>query len=150
MGKEKKELETDLELLHLFRRCSHLMRRCTNSFPGQSYLLVLLRQNGPMTQRRLTELTQRRPATLSEQLENMERAGFVERKTSESDRRNIDLALTPAGEKAAARAAEERSAAAAELFGPLENGEKQELRRMLERLLALWDEGAEKRGEAAK
>lgn len=150
MGKEKKDLENELELLHLFRRCSHLMRRCTNSFPGQSYLLVLLLQNGPMTQRRLTELTQRRPATLSEQLENMERAGFVERKTSESDRRNIDLTLTAAGEEAASRAAEERAAAAEELFGPLEKSEKKELRRMLGRLLELWEKNAGERGGEPK
>ncbi len=131
-------MEEDLELLHLFRRCAHFQRCCRNSFPGQSYLLVLLHRYGSMTQRRLTELTQRRPATLSEQLDSMEHAGLVERKTSASDRRNIDLNLTPAGEKAAGQAEAERAAAAHELFGLLSENEKDELRHMLMRLLELW------------
>ena len=150
MGKSRKENETELELPHLFRRCTHLQRCRTDSLPGQSYLLVLLLQNGEMTQRNLTELTQRRPATLSEQLDRLEHAGMVERRTSESDRRNIDVALTAAGAEAASRAAEDRAAAAQELFGPLDKSEKKALRHILERLLELWEKGAEAQEETGK
>lgn len=139
------QAEENLELLRLFRRCAHVQRCCRNSFPGQAYLLILLRRYGPMTQRKLTDLTQRRPATLSEQLDRMERAGLVERRTSPGDRRNLDLTLTPAGEQAACQAEKERAEAACRLFGPLSGGEKDRLRRMLEHLLEIWEQAGDAR-----
>lgn len=42
-------------------------------------ILILLHEHGRMTQRELIEITQRRSATLSEQLERMESSGLIVR-----------------------------------------------------------------------
>ena len=61
----------DLILLHAFYRCSHLLH-ASGKGHGQQRLLILLLQRGSLTQRELTDLTGRRSATLSEQLDHME------------------------------------------------------------------------------
>lgn len=69
---------TTLPLLQQFRRCAHLMRH-TSSHGGGTRILVKLLLNGPVTQRALADLLERTPATLSQQLEPLERDGLVER-----------------------------------------------------------------------
>ena len=120
----------DLTLLKQFFRCSHGIR-AAQRYQGQSRLLILLAERGTLTQRELADLTGRRSATLSEQLANMESAGYVTRRTNASDRRNMDIALTAAGRTAAADAREDRSRLAKRAFGDLDAEEKQLLFRLL-------------------
>ena len=99
---------TNLMLLSLFRRCSHLQFHRLSRFQGQGRILGLLLQHGTLTQRELAELTQRRSATLSEQLERMESAGLLLREKNCSDKRNVDLRLTELGVQLAHEAERER------------------------------------------
>lgn len=69
---------TTLALIQQFRRCAHLMRH-TSSHGGGTRILIKLLLNGPVTQRALADLLERTPATLSQQLEPLERDGLVER-----------------------------------------------------------------------
>ena len=86
----------DLALLIHFYQCAHKIHHA-QKYPGQGRILTLLLENGTMTQRELITITGRRSATLSEQLENMEQAGYITRKRNEQDKRNVDVTLTQTG-----------------------------------------------------
>ena len=139
---EEREI-TNLMLLSLFRRCSHLQFHRLSRFQGQGRILGLLLEHGTLTQRALAELTQRRSATLSEQLERMEAAGLLLREKNCADKRNVDLRLTEAGVRLAREAERERRETADALFGFLDPADKQTLYRTLERLDARWTREAQ-------
>lgn len=129
--------ELNLRLLGMMHQISHLMQT-QEKFRGQGRLLVLLSQYGALTQRELIELTGRRSATLSEQLEGMERAGLIVRRKNEQDKRNVDVWLTEPGKKAALTALKNRQSYADELFGAMPQRKKQQLAGLLDSLLHTW------------
>lgn len=110
----------------------------------------MLQENGRMSQKELTGILERRAATLSEQLENMEKSGLIRREVSASDRRNLDIMLTPEGEQAAVEARQERERMADELFGILTGEEKEQLYPLLEKLADAWAADEAKQGEEIK
>ncbi len=134
---------TNQLLMRQFRQCAHLQYHRHNRFQGQGRILVLLAERGSMTQRDLAEITQRRSATLSEQLELMENAGWIIRQKSSEDRRNVDLCLTEAGKQAAKEAKQEWTQTADLLFSVLSKEEKQQLSLTLELLERTWRELSE-------
>lgn len=140
-----KEID-DLSLLHLFYQCSHRLH-ANGKFRGQGRLLILLLEKGTLTQRELIELTGRRSATLSEQLENLEKNGYITRTRNEQDRRNIDVALTPLGQEAAKNVQKERAERARTCFMELDNDDKAQLFQLLERLLTFWNSISEESEE---
>lgn len=75
------ELNDNLTLLRLLHQCAHRINM-SSKYPGQGRLLVLLHKKGTLTQRELIEITQRRSATLSEQLAGMEKSGYYQNKKS--------------------------------------------------------------------
>ncbi len=103
-----------------------------------------------MTQRELAEITQRRAATLSEQLESMEKAGLIIREKSRDDRRNIDVRLTCAGRLTAMEAEKEREEIADLLFSHLDAGEKARLHRTLSELGERWSKIAIRKTDGAE
>jgi len=105
---------------------------------GQGRLLVLLQNNGPMTQKELIIRTGRKSPTLSEQLENMEKAGLILRKKDPADRRNVCVELTELGQEAALRTKSGRSDYADELFDMLTDEKKQSLISELGQLVQEW------------
>ena len=97
------EQNDNLTLLRLLHQCAHKINM-SSKYPGQGRLLVLLHKKGTLTQRELIEITQRRSATLSEQLAGMEKSGYITRTKNPLDNRNIDVSLTALGEQAAVEA----------------------------------------------
>ena len=130
--------ELNLRLLGMMHQISYLMQT-QEKFRGQGRLLVLLNRYGALTQRELIELTGRRSATLSEQLDGMEKAGLIVRRKNEQDRRNVDVELTEQGKLAAANALQNRQAYADELFAAMPQRKKQQLAGLLDSLLHTWD-----------
>lgn len=128
----------DLDLLRLFHRCCHLLHT-NGKCHGQERLLIQLLENGSMTQRELIDLTKRRSATLSEQLDNMDKAGYIIRSRNEQDRRNVDISLTPSGLEAAKSARDNRIRRARRLFLELSQEEKRMLSCLMQKLLASWE-----------
>jgi DNA-binding MarR family transcriptional regulator len=120
----------NLTLLRQLFRCSHQLH-LAQKYRGQSRLLILLLENGALTQRELIEITGRRSATLSEQLASMETAGYVTRSANAADRRNVDIALTPLGHRTALDAAQARAQLADAVFAGYSAEEKQTLSRFL-------------------
>ena len=130
--------ELNLRLLGMMHQISYLMQT-QEKFRGQGRLLVLLNRYGALTQRELIELTGRRSATLSEQLEGMERAGLIVRRKNEQDKRNVDVELTEQGKLAAAKALQNRQAYADKLFAAVPQRKKQQLAGLLDALLHTWE-----------
>lgn len=129
--------ELNLRLLGMFLQSSYLMQT-REKFRGQGRLLVLLNLHGALTQRELIDLTGRRSATLSEQLDGMERAGLIHRQKNAQDRRNIDVVLTEQGKIAAQTALQNRQRYADELFSALPARKKRQLAGLMESLLNAW------------
>lgn len=130
--------ELNLRLLGMLHQISYLMQT-QEKFRGQGRLLVLLNRYGALTQRELIELTGRRSATLSEQLEGMEKSGLILRRKNEQDKRNVDVELTEQGKLAAAKALQNRQAYADELFAAVPQRKKQQLAGLLDALLHTWE-----------
>ena len=130
--------ELNLRLLGMMHQISYLMQT-QEKFRGQGRLLVLLNRYGALTQRELIELTGRRSATLSEQLEGMERVGLIVRRKNEQDKRNVNVELTEQGKAAAVEAIRNRQVYADELFGTMPQRKKQQLAGLLDALLHTWD-----------
>lgn len=130
--------ELNLRLLGMMLQSSYLMQT-REKHRGQGRLLILLYLNGALTQRELIELTGRRSATLSEQLECMEKGGLIRRGKNELDRRNVDVELTEAGREAAIEAIRNRQNYADELFGAMPQRKKQQLAGLLDSLLLTWE-----------
>jgi DNA-binding MarR family transcriptional regulator len=72
--------------------------------PQYLVMLALWEQPGPLSVRRLSELLQLEPATLSPLLKRLESAGLLTRTRSTVDERQLDLALTSAGRRLRTRA----------------------------------------------
>lgn len=125
-------MTSNLELLRMLYGCAHTLR-ASGKYRGQGRLLNLLREHGAMTQKELVELTDRRSATLSEQLESMERAGFLTRQKNQKDQRSLVVALTPEG-KAAAAEAHAEWLRRAEAFEGLSQEEKETLAVLLSKV----------------
>ena len=123
----------NLTLLRLLHQCAHRINM-SSKFPGQGRLLVLLHKKGTLTQRELIEITQRRSATLSEQLASMEKSGYITRTKNSLDNRNIDVSLTALGEQAAIEAEQARAELADRVFGTLQKEEKMQLETILLKL----------------
>ena len=128
----------NLRLLGMMLQSSYLMQT-REKYRGQGRLLILLYLHGALTQRELIELTGRRSATLSEQLEGMEKAELIVRRKNKQDKRNVDVELTEQGKKAAIAAMGSRQAYADELFGTMTQRKKQQLAGLLDSLLHTWD-----------
>ena len=130
--------ELNLRLLGMMHQISYLMQT-QEKFRGQGRLLVLLNRYRALTQRELIELTGRRSATLSEQLEGMEKSGLILRHKNEQDKRNVDVELTEQGKLAAAKALQNRQSYADELFAAVPQRKKQQLAGLLDALLHTWE-----------
>ena len=128
------ENNDDLTLLIHFYQCAHKIHHA-QKYPGQGRILTLLLENGTMTQRELITITGRRSATLSEQLENMEQAGYITRKRNEQDKRNVDVTLTQIGIVAAEDAVKCREALSHDLFDQFSEEEKTQFDLFLEKMV---------------
>lgn len=95
-------------LLHRYR---HFMRKDqgrmgADPFRGQGRVLALLKLQPEISQRELGFLLDMRTQSLGELLAKLERSGYIVRTPNETDRRVLNIRLTPEGEAVAARMAE--------------------------------------------
>ena len=130
--------ELNLRLLGMMHQISYLMQT-KEKRRGQGRLLILLSLYGTLTQRELIELTGRRSATLSEQLDGMEKSELIYRHKNEQDKRNVDVGLTEKGKMAVMEAVKNRQSYADKLFDDLPQQQKQQLADLLDVLLHAWE-----------
>lgn len=134
------EKACSLDVMRMFRSCSHLLHHRKCPLQGQSRLLVILLEHDGITQRELLDLAKIRSASLSEALCRMESDGWIHRCKCESDRRNIRIHLTEAGLEEARRCRKRQHDDAVKLFSVLSQAERRQLLGLLTRLHDSWEE----------
>ena len=107
---------------------------------GQGRVLSLLKEEGEMTQRELTEKLGIQPGSASEIIGKLEKGGCLIRTPSLTDRRTADISLTAEGAARAEEHLRRTQARREEMFSALTDGEKEQLLALLEKLYADWEE----------
>lgn len=108
---------------------------------GKQHVLTELLANGSrMTQRALQDSSCITSASLSEVVAKLEAEGLVTRERSEADRRQLNVALTEAGEQRAREVLHARAEFEAHAFDCLTPDELEQLADTLDRVAARWEE----------
>lgn len=119
----------------LLDRCGHFFsHRIGSKKRGQDTVLALIARHPGITQKALSELLGIQPASVSELLTKLERKGLILREKYEQDRRSIRLQLTQEGQ----RILDTPEEAITDPFQALTEEEQEQLRSLLEKLLADW------------
>lgn len=134
MKEHSKHHPSDNSLGALLDRCGHMWaHRIGGKKRGQDSVLAIISQHPGITQKELGEQLEIQPASVSELLMKLERKGFILREKDAQDRRSIRVQLTEDGQKALDVPQEE-----SDPFQALSAEEQEQLRSLLEKLLADW------------
>jgi DNA-binding MarR family transcriptional regulator len=98
-------------------------------------LLTLLVHEGPVSQGRLGEVMKIDRTTMVALIDELERAGHVDRTRNPEDRRAYALAATAFGKRVQRKAATLMKRVYAETLSPLSSSERAELQRMLRAII---------------
>lgn len=129
--------ESNNRLSDLLDRCGHYFtHRIGSKKRGQDSSLIVISQHPGITQKELGEILGIQPASVSELLMKLERKGLILREKDEHDRRSIKVQLTDDGRSLLA----EPERASADPFQSLSAEEQEQLRCLLEKLLADWEQ----------
>jgi len=136
----------DLDLLHALNHAQGTYRRLFHRIAmedsqltdkdmlGYGRMLHTLIRDGDLQQKELAERLEVRPQSLTSALDRLERAGFIERTRSDSDRRIQVVHLTSAGREMGNLLHSLRRRAAEQYFSCLDSSEKEELSRLLDKV----------------
>lgn len=128
---------SDSSLGGLLNRCGHYFaHRIGSRNRGQESVLTVISRHPGITQKELAEALGIQPASVSELLMKLERKGLVLREKDERDRRSIKVHLT--GEVQPPPSAPEE--ADSDPFRAISAEEQEQLRVLLEKLLADWEQ----------
>jgi DNA-binding MarR family transcriptional regulator len=86
-----------VQMCKLLRARAHALLEEIGLYGGQQFVLMTLWQKEGITHSELAEQLHVRPATITNALKRMERAGFVERRQDTEDQRVSRVYLTDAG-----------------------------------------------------
>lgn len=126
-------------LVKTLRDITHVFRFLHESKGGQKRILVIIDEEGVITQRRLTEILQIKPGSVSEQIAKLEAASLLIRTANATDKRTCDISLTEIGKAAAKAAKAELQKSQEEMFACLEDDERKQLLDLLTKVKADWD-----------
>lgn len=118
----------------IFMPADHILEKVS-----QSRILIVLQEQGMMTQRDLTPHLQIQPGSASEILAKLEKRGLIEKEPLESDRRTARIFLTEEGSRMAAEAMQQRRELHKEMFACLSREEKAQLVTLLEKMQMDWN-----------
>ena len=129
-------------LMGLWIRSHKALERRPADHRGVRRVLKLLKLGGgSLSQRELTELMGVMPGSLSELLGKMEARGLITRVRDEEDRRKVTVTLTEAG------TAKLEAQRPHDIFAALDENEKEQLKTLLAKLTAAWEQKDEKPAE---
>ncbi|MEL7610390.1 MAG: MarR family transcriptional regulator [Bacillota bacterium] len=117
------------------RACGHFLYYQTGGKAGQRRILVTILKRESLTQKELQDMLEISSGALSEILQKMEEASLVERKKSCDDKRQVTLALTPAGKCMALQVQAHYARTLERMFECLSGQEKAQLGGILEKLV---------------
>lgn len=103
--------------------------------PGSFAVLSLIGHHQPVSQKQVSDHLSADPSDLVAVFDGLERAGLISRDRDPDDRRRYSLTLTADGESRLGRFREVSEEITGELFAPLTAGERETLRRLLQRVV---------------
>ncbi len=134
-------------LMHRYHQMNHRQHGpMGDPHRGQGRVLTLLSLREEISQRDLLYLLDMRPQSLGELLSKLERAGYIERKPSDEDKRVMLIRITEAGKQAASESDRPNHD---ELFECLSDAEYDELGGLLDKLIAAIEARPDMDGDAA-
>lgn len=133
------ELQQEHVLATYLRTCGHFLYYQTGGKAGQRRILVTLLRGGRLTQKELQDALDITSGALSEILQKMETASLVARTKCCDDKRQVVLALTPAGVDMALRTKAHYARTLTRMFECLSTAEKAQLETILGTLVAHLD-----------
>ena len=116
------------------------IRRLFEGKESQSRILMILRLQGAVTQKMLTQILHIQPGSASEILKKMEKAGLIIRVPNEMNRRASDIVLTRQGRSVSEKLLEQRRGRYREMMACLSEDEKASLFSMLDRMKEDWQQ----------
>lgn len=131
--------DVNKELIINLRNLGHTIRFLFEGKGSQKRILIILYENGDMTQRELTERLGIQPGSASEVIGKLESAGLIQRRLSRSDRRTADILLTESGRVQAEEASMQRRIRHQQMFSCLTQEEKDTLLKLTGKLDADWN-----------
>lgn len=158
----KKELEQDMrsgdttstqELERLTHELFHrLYQKNRGSNQTQGRVLKILYKKGQLSQKEVQEILNVKPGSISEIITKLEKRELVMRVQDASDRRRVLLTLTEKGRLDVEEFSRKYQNSVMQYFEVLEEEERQEMGRILRKLLDQEGEkqNAESKGESAK
>ncbi|CAB1244078.1 MarR family winged helix-turn-helix transcriptional regulator [Clostridium sp. MT-14] len=134
------------EILEQFVHLHTLLHRCQmknfknfgpwgNPHRGQGRVLSILKMKPEISQKELTYLLDMSRQALAELLSKLEKNGYIERKTSEEDRRSFNIKLTEKGAAAAGKMDDDTSPELDKVFDCLSDEELSNLSEYLKRII---------------
>lgn len=138
------------KLIMNLRDIGHTIRFLFEGKGSQRRVLIILYENGSMTQRELTERMHIQSGSASEVIGKLESSGLILRKESKDDRRTTDIELTIEGQRQAEIVAQERQIRHQEMFACLSYVEKESLLTMIEKLNDDWHERYQDHGKRTR
>ena len=130
------DAENSDDLSVLLGKCGHHVAKHSGRGQGQKNILRILAEEESISQRKLQEILDIKPGSISEILTKLETKGFLIRKKSETDKRAVMLRITEAGKAAATLKAEPIGSET--IFDCLNEEEKNTLQQLLKKLLNAW------------
>jgi DNA-binding MarR family transcriptional regulator len=122
-------------LARAHRAKAHELLRGTGLSAGQELVIMRLHESPPQPQTEITRWLGVEPPTTAKMLARLERAGFVQRERSESDRRVVLVSLTDRGRGLYERVGQVWDELERVTTAGLSTDDKAELARLLRRLI---------------
>lgn len=131
--------KTDTETLaSLFHRAAHLIMRTHhhhgNAEHAQMRILSIIKDNEPMSQKKLLDELGIRSASLSELLGKLERRGLISRSRDVQDKRNLIISCTKEGSSLVKSIKSTRKESFDDIFSVLSESEQEQLAKLLSKL----------------
>lgn len=122
------------------RDISHIMHSLYEGKGSQKRILIILNETGTITQQALTKRLGIQPGSASEVISKLQNTEMITRTPSKTDRRTVDISLTPKGKQLASDAAEQRRKRHEDMFSCLSENEKKDLLSLLEKISTDWEQ----------
>lgn len=92
-------VELFYDIIHKLQKQSRDNDTLPNARKGQARCLYMIKMTGELTQRRLAEILNIRPTSLSETIKRLEEKGLINRTPDEKDKRTYVVSLTEKGDE---------------------------------------------------
>lgn len=119
------------QVMHLYVQRSEQLLRSMNIHSGQCGLLLALKNNNGLPQKKLAEKLGVKPPSITVMLKKIEAEGYIIKKQDEKDQRITRIFITPEGEKIADHTKKTLDILGKEIFAGIEEEELMFLRRLL-------------------